>query len=288
MSCPVLEHLKQLLLQQQLPHAVLLTADNPALLTTLAMQFVSMAMCEQPLELYGSYTACGVCTGCILMGSASHPDVYQIKPQDDSGQINIEQIRAIDTFIAFAPQRALHKILYIQQLEALNTYASNAFLKVLEEPPAQVILFMTTMHTHSLMPTLLSRVTVFPVITTSTSPNNLKISENLTAFTAQLQQLATSPTYLLQLAKTWGKADTMQQRILHIHNMWHVLALLIRQQPTAATTIILLAALTKLNQLLLELAEVPGLDLQLFWEVFFLELAPHVFAFLPPAATIVA
>jgi len=88
----------------------------------------------------------------------SHPYVSLIAPEGLS--ISIEAIRQLQKFLLLKTigERPIRRIAVIEQAELLTTEAQNAFLKLLEEPPADTIVMLTARSPHGLLPTIMSRV----------------------------------------------------------------------------------------------------------------------------------
>jgi replication-associated recombination protein RarA len=83
----------------------------------------------------------------------------------DGNSISIEMIRNLQKFlqlktIGTAP---LRRAVIIEHAQALTTEAQNAFLKLLEEPPADTLMILTVDSPRSLLPTILSRTQVITV-----------------------------------------------------------------------------------------------------------------------------
>jgi DNA polymerase-3 subunit delta' len=57
----------------------------------------------------------------------------------------------------FRPVEGAYKVFLITDAELMNQRAANAFLKVLEEPPAQTVFVLTTSRPEQLLPTIASR-----------------------------------------------------------------------------------------------------------------------------------
>ncbi len=83
------------------------------------------------------------------------PDLLLISNQKSIG---IDQIRNIKSFLSKKSWQAKKtKTVIIFQAEAMTNQAQNAFLKTLEEPPANSKIIITTNHKNALLPTILSR-----------------------------------------------------------------------------------------------------------------------------------
>ncbi len=99
--------------------------------------------------------ACGNCKSCRKFNSGSHPDLIHLKPQNQITKI--AQIRELRQVLAMKPFEARLRVVIIGEAHTLNPEASNALLKVLEEPPPGTIFILATAHAYDLLPTILSR-----------------------------------------------------------------------------------------------------------------------------------
>jgi len=88
-----------------------------------------------------------------------YPYKLQISPVDQA--ISIDTIRSVQQFMRLKTTgraQAIRRLIIIEGAETLTIEAQNAFLKMLEEPPADTIIIMTCANEHSLLPTIMSRV----------------------------------------------------------------------------------------------------------------------------------
>jgi DNA polymerase III subunit delta' len=83
-----------------------------------------------------------MCKHCRKFNSGGHPDFIRIDPE---GQVTkIVQIRELRQILAMKPFEAKLRVVVISKAHTLNQEASNALLKVLEEPPYRTILILIT------------------------------------------------------------------------------------------------------------------------------------------------
>lgn len=71
--------------------------------------------------------------------------------------IDVETIRGVIDYLELTASTQNFKIVVINDAHLMNVPASNAFLKVLEEPPNNSFIFLITPHAHDLLPTIRSR-----------------------------------------------------------------------------------------------------------------------------------
>jgi DNA polymerase-3 subunit delta' len=99
--------------------------------------------------------ACDECLSCKKIDAGVHPDFLLISPV--AGQIRIEEIRAIDNIVSLTPFEGREKVVIIDEADTMNPFASNAFLKTLEEPPKDSLIILISSNPDRLPDTIRSR-----------------------------------------------------------------------------------------------------------------------------------
>ena len=99
--------------------------------------------------------ACGVCKSCRKIAAGNHPDIIRIKPAGHF--IKIDQIRSLLQNLAMKPYEATTRFAILSEAQAMNAAASNALLKILEEPPQRSMLILIADQKSDLLPTIVSR-----------------------------------------------------------------------------------------------------------------------------------
>jgi DNA polymerase-3 subunit delta' len=144
--------------------------------TELARAYAKWILCESS-EVGAA--ACGVCQACQWFEQGNHPDFRQIEPEalaagsapdDDtvdesrprggakpSRQIKIDQVRALQDFLAVGTHRAGLRVAIVRPAEAMNVSTANALLKSLEEPPPGTLFLLVSSQPARLLPTIRSR-----------------------------------------------------------------------------------------------------------------------------------
>lgn len=124
-----------------------------------AMNFAKAVNCLNPeARSPGSsfdVDACDECLSCQKTDSGVHPDLLVVSPE--KFDIKVDEIRALEEFLSFKPYESRKKIAVVNDAEALNISAANAFLKTLEEPPADSLIILITSAPDRLPKTILSR-----------------------------------------------------------------------------------------------------------------------------------
>ncbi len=135
-----------------LPHALIFSGISGIGKRTTA-KLVAMALnCAHSSD---QAAPCGKCPPCRQIHSDGHPDLLLIEPQGQNLRIN--QIRDLLRTLAMKPYQAQHRVVILADAHAMNKEASNALLKVLEEPPAGTTLILTVREKSDLLPTIVSR-----------------------------------------------------------------------------------------------------------------------------------
>ncbi|QGR02370.1 AAA family ATPase [Ehrlichia ruminantium] len=84
-----------------------------------------------------------------------NPDILTI--HDNEEIIGIEKIRNIKNFLHLSTARSNHKLVIIDSIDNLNINATNAMLKILEEPPNNSIIILISHNLHSVPVVIRSR-----------------------------------------------------------------------------------------------------------------------------------
>jgi len=98
-----------------------------------------------------------------------HQNFYYITPIFDEKKlqhkeiISVDQIRELNKNIQLTNLNDLPKIILIDSVDLLNKNASNALLKILEEPPQNVYFFLISHQLSSLLATIKSRCIKFKI-----------------------------------------------------------------------------------------------------------------------------
>jgi DNA polymerase-3 subunit delta' len=133
--------------RQRLAHGVLLQADDPALLSSLAY-----AIADRLLNPPGARSA---------FDAEHHPDCISLRPVGKLRFIRVDEIRALIDRVQVTALLGTHKVAVLHDADRMNAPAANSFLKTLEEPPPNTTLLLLTARPYALLPTIRSRVLHF-------------------------------------------------------------------------------------------------------------------------------
>lgn len=164
--------------ENRIPHAILLEGDKGTGRHTL-MRFLSeAAVCG------GENPPCRVCRGCHLAQIGTHPDITVTAPEDGKKNITVAQIRELRLEAYVKPHMADRRVFVIDKADSMNEQAQNALLKVLEEPPGDIIFILIAESAAALLDTIISRCTVLSLVPPE-MPDALRYLVNNTEFSEE-------------------------------------------------------------------------------------------------------
>jgi DNA polymerase III subunit delta' len=132
-------------------HAYLFVGPPGAGKATAARALACAVLCDDG--------GCGVCSACHRVRRGGHPDVHLIGPEGAAGYL-AEQVRDIIRDTNLSPVEGSHKIYLVSDADLFNDSSANAFLKTLEEPPADVVIVLMAHSYEAVLPTIASRCQV--------------------------------------------------------------------------------------------------------------------------------
>jgi DNA polymerase-3 subunit delta' len=154
-----IELLQRSLTRGRLGHAYLFSGDQLEQLEGLARTLAKTLNCQDPVRI-GNGPACDSCDECLScrkIDHDTHADIHWARPESKSRIITVEQMRELMRQVQLKPTEAAHKVAVISGADRLNPQAANAFLKTLEEPPANSILVLLSTEPSRILETILSR-----------------------------------------------------------------------------------------------------------------------------------
>jgi DNA polymerase III subunit delta' len=149
--------LREHIAQDRLRHAYLFLGPEGIGRRTLALRLAQAVNCTNPPE---PGEPCRACRTCEQIERMQHPDLAVVKAEGKGGTIKVDQVRELQHSLSLAPYDARYRVTLLLRFEQANQNAANALLKTLEEPPPQVLLFVTAESAESLPPTIVSRCEV--------------------------------------------------------------------------------------------------------------------------------
>ncbi len=158
----VKKQLSSLVDSGRFPHALLLEGEVGSGRRTMAMRLARAAVCT------GSRRPCGQCAACQ---KTTHPDIAVIGGEGSS--LPVDTIRELRQDAYTMPNESAYRVFILPDAQAMTPQAQNALLKILEEPPAHVLFFLTCENRTQLLQTIRSRcvaVTMQPVSYEAAAP----------------------------------------------------------------------------------------------------------------------
>lgn len=126
--------------------------------TSTARIFASAINCRQfdafKAEPKQYIVPCLSCDSCQAMLEGRHPDFIEM---DAASHTGVDNVRSIIDAASLMPIMGRKKIYLIDEAHMLSKQALNAFLKILEEPPASVFFILATTDAQKIIETVRSR-----------------------------------------------------------------------------------------------------------------------------------
>ena len=144
----------------RLGHAYLLSGGRLEDLEAMARTLAKTLNCQSPPRRADNGLAldcCDACLACRKIEGDLHADVQWLRPESKSRVIRVDQMRDLLQTVHLKPTEARYKVAVIVAADRLQESAANAFLKTLEEPPANSILILLTTEPARVLETIVSR-----------------------------------------------------------------------------------------------------------------------------------
>ena len=100
---------------------------------------------------------CMNCVHCYKASRGVHPDIITVNKLPDKREIVVDQIRELKKDVIIIPNESEKRVYIVNSADTMNRNAQNAFLQILEEPPAHVVFILRTDNPAALLPTVRSR-----------------------------------------------------------------------------------------------------------------------------------
>ena len=160
--------LRRLISNSRVPNSLIFSGIEGAGKKQFAIELAKALLCKSPID----GEACETCSACMRVDViefpksddkdghkkvilSEHPDFGMVVPYNRN--ILIDAIRSLDAEARFRPFEAPARVFIIEDADKMNDAASNALLKMLEEPAPTTHLFLITSRVDSLLPTIRSR-----------------------------------------------------------------------------------------------------------------------------------
>ncbi len=141
-SCRPVKILQRSLDKNRLAHGILLHGRSLA-----TLEAVALALAGVLLEAPGK--------------ASGHPDLFTLRPSHKARRIRIDATREMIRAIQHSPSQGNRKVALVYEADRMNIASANAFLKTLEEPPADTNILLLTTRPYNLLETIRSRTFSF-------------------------------------------------------------------------------------------------------------------------------
>jgi DNA polymerase-3 subunit gamma/tau len=136
-------------------HAYLLTGPRGSGKTSSARILAKSLNCSNALDGKSPSTQpCGVCESCVSIANSSSIDVVEIDAASHGG---VDDARQIVEKVNLASVNGKFRVYIIDEVHMLSNAAFNALLKVIEEPPSNVVFILATTEVDKVPKTIASR-----------------------------------------------------------------------------------------------------------------------------------
>ena len=152
------ELLRRAMAGGRLPHAFLFVGPEGVGKRAFAVRLAQTLLCERVPA--AELAPCGACPGCVQVLGGTHPDVLSVARPEDKHELPIRVIRDLCLDLGLKPARGGRKVAIVDDADAMNEEAANAFLKTLEEPPEGSVLILIGTSAETQLDTIISRCRV--------------------------------------------------------------------------------------------------------------------------------
>lgn len=173
-----LETLSNIVCGGNIPHAFLFSGTKGIGKSTAAYNFAKMVLsigqqetteqdtnAEAEIDLFGAPTPSpkkeenNVINKHVAekVASGNHLDLLVLKTKEDEKSISVDEVRDIGRFLSLTPAEGKYRVAIIDSIDDFTIQASNAILKILEEPTRNTVLIIICHSKLNLLPTIKSR-----------------------------------------------------------------------------------------------------------------------------------
>lgn len=191
--------LEPLISGRKLPHAIIIECEDQELGMRLARLLAQARLCTCPHPLSGE------CEVCRIVENGTHPDIVEVQGSGKTGAIPVDTIRQLHTYGSLVPELADGIVYLLRSGDLMLKPAQNAFLKLFEEPPANVTFIITCQTSAKLLETIRSRAYLLRMaVPDSTAAAESQLTE--AAGELLLSLLSAKEADTLMLAARWSRS----------------------------------------------------------------------------------
>lgn len=156
------ELLKNILNSKTCPHAFIFYGPEDVGKYEIAIKVAKYLNCKNKKD----NNFCDKCDQCRMINNLIHPDLYIVEKLQNKKEIVESQIGDTKTEgslifnLTNSKLASDYKICIIKDIHFLNKFAANNLLKILEEPPENTIIILTTSNLNEVLETIKSRCSI--------------------------------------------------------------------------------------------------------------------------------
>lgn len=137
--------------------------------------YTTQLLCEAPVD--GS--PCGNCRSCRNAEKKLHPDVMYVQTEGKLGGYTKNVADRVISDAGIKPNNSTGRKIYIfRDCQNMNTFAQNAMLKLIEEPPEYAFFIFTAESKNEFLPTIISRCVCFGVSVCTEEEAEISLNES--------------------------------------------------------------------------------------------------------------
>jgi DNA polymerase-3 subunit delta' len=193
---------------QRLPHALMLNALDGLGAENLAHAMAYRLLCNN----LQSGVACGQCHGCSTLSAGTHPDFFDISPEEKGKPILVQQIRTLCESMAKTSQQGGWKVVVINPANSMNRNAANALLKSLEEPESNTFIILVSNRLSSVPMTIRSRCQIETLAVPSYEMGSRWLSSKVDDKSLNIEQALRIANGLPLLALSYLQGNDLESR----------------------------------------------------------------------------
>lgn len=201
----VISNLKRIINSGRIPHSFLIEGSTFEERMKTAIYLAKGVLCS------GDNKPCNNCNQCKTADSSSNADISLLRPEKDKKFISVEQIRNLRQEAYIMPHSAQRRVFIIENAELMNEQGQNALLKILEEPPKTVVFILLVSSRTLLLPTVISRCSIFLLSTEEISDKKIITdAENILSLLFEAKEYD-----ILLMTKSYEKDRIKSEKLLN-------------------------------------------------------------------------
>jgi len=156
---------------------------------------------------------CGNCRHCDKAARNVHPDILTVEKLDNKLIISVDQIRELKQGVLIVPNDSEKKAYIVREADAMNINAQNAFLRLLEEPPAHAVFILSTTNPAALLATVRSRCIELKSTATGEIDSEIAGNEELEEIAGEFIEALTGDN--IKLMECMFRIDKLERSALY-------------------------------------------------------------------------